>query len=444
MINLPSDQVKKFCYHVLKHDNKKFFCQRGILLFLVFFLLLILFVLRPKTAEKQQTVGQAENLSYACPLNISDITGVMQWNDGWPLSVYGRASHGGNGNFNSWQVVDVNGYYNSSVYAPVNGLVAAVIDNGSAYIPRDQTLGISGDDGRYYELTHNQEVFAGVNQRVSVGEKIGRLVSKQEAETYNKQCDLSKEFTAPFAECIKVHLHFAVYRGSAYDQPFSGGGETLQFLQNYCHLIRPPGSNPEFPDLPTLNCAKIAGNLNINLCFMEKSSPPPPTATSRPTATPTLLPTPFLAPTSTPTSSLMPTLTPVFTPTLVPMIQPSRSVESTPTLVKKNPRIKVPPALPFDQVCSPGAFIQKDQAESVFCTRCNSSGTGWQRNCSDFGDGSNRLEWCECCLNCFSDANQCGDCFNKETSRLLTEEFLSPKESFFLKIILFVKKIFRL
>lgn len=211
----------------------------------------------------------SQNIEHTCPIDRSNITGIMQWNDGWPFNVYNRATHAFDGSLNSWQVVDINGYYNSDIFAPIAGQIIYVKTTNSTF-PGDKTIGIYGDDGLFYELTHMQEIFITNTQRVNVGQKIGRFVSKQEALTYNKICDLNQESTS--RDCIKVHLHFAVYQGITYDHPYNDGGRTLQFLSNYCSIQRPRDTNPEFPQLPTINCARITGNPNIRRCFMEKIS----------------------------------------------------------------------------------------------------------------------------------------------------------------------------
>lgn len=210
---------------------------------------------------------RADSSSYTCPLSVSDINGVMQWNDGWPFSAYGRQSH-----FNdNYQVVDINAYYGSYVKAPVSGTVIDVYDDPPSDVSYGTNVVIRGDDGSISELSHIFDP-VGVGSRVSLGQAIGYLITFAQAQTDHKVCNLTLADTT--RECYKAHLHFSMYNGR-YErniEPLSMG-VTLSFLSSQCNLKRiTEDINPEFPQLPTLNCAKITGNPNINRCFMEKPS----------------------------------------------------------------------------------------------------------------------------------------------------------------------------
>jgi|GEM_PF-6727338 len=60
--------------------------------------------------------------------------------------------------------------------------------------------------------------------------------------------------------------------------------------------------------------------------------------------------------------------------------------------------------------CGTNGYIQCDGSCSEVCTplewnastcnRCNSSGTGWEPQCTDFGDGSSKAAWCSCSSQC--------------------------------------------
>lgn len=201
----------------------------------------------------------AQNRHYACPLKIDDITGVMQWNDGWPFNVYGRQSH----NNDAYEVVDVNGYFGSIIFAPADGEVIN-INSEDTTLSIGRQVNIRGDDNIIYSIAHIVSPEVTLDQRVIGGvTSLGRLVNKIEAIP----CDLTQNFTS--VECIKSHMHFARYEGT-FDNPSMG--RTLEFISTYCGLNRPSDNNPEFPQLPTINCSKITGNPNINRCFSERPS----------------------------------------------------------------------------------------------------------------------------------------------------------------------------
>lgn len=223
---------------------------------LILFLILHIFF-------KSLLSARASTPLYTCPLQTSDITGVMQWEDGFPFSSYSRNTHELPGIDPDWQAVDVNGYFGSSVYAATNGIIIGIEPTGDQFIPGGNSVTILGDDGSYYQTAHVTNVSLNLNQRVNAGDPIGQLISYQDAI----QCDINHEFTSP--DCTKVHIHIAVYSGQL-ENPTNSS--TLTFLSQYCGLDKPISRNAEFPDLPTINCAKITGNSNIGRCFMQKSS----------------------------------------------------------------------------------------------------------------------------------------------------------------------------
>lgn len=247
------------------------------------------------------------NSGYSCPIDTHHITGIQQWNDGFPFNAYNRHSHCRKGDCNTFQAVDISAYYNSPVKSPVSGTIVYLNYGSDDYLPsKGYTLGILGDDGLYYKLPHLQEMYNNLQLKSKVinGQLIGRLVSQSEVASVGRICNLGLSDTT--TECIKVHLHFEVYKGTGFDQPISYGGRTLSFLSQHCGINRPSPDGPaEFPTLPTINCAKIAANPNITKCFSQA-----PTPTNTPFPTPTFTPTPTRIPTAKP-----PTHTPTKTPT---------------------------------------------------------------------------------------------------------------------------------
>lgn len=208
------------------------------------------------------TKSSLGNTNYHCPIALEDITGVMQWTDGFPFNAYGRASH----TDPNWGEVDINAYYSSPVFSPVDGKVDLVGKNQWARTSGDSVIGIIGDDGLYYRLVHVYGIKVAEGQRVSAGQEIAQMVSSAEVNSEGLICNLSQDSTAK--ECIKVHLHFERYVGYREDH---SSPSTTQFVADHCNLVRPADdTNPEFPSLPTINCARIHGNNNIHRCFAEK------------------------------------------------------------------------------------------------------------------------------------------------------------------------------
>jgi hypothetical protein len=189
-----------------------------------------------------------------CPLRKEDITGVMQWNDGWPMSYYGRATHG---ILPIYQPVDINGYFDSRILSPVRGRVYR-INREDRFVPGGVEVVIFGDDGLYYAVAHVTSPRVVEGTLVANGDWVGSVVSEGAAI----QCDLSQDRTTP--DCTKAHVHFDVYSGN-YENPSSS--LTLAFISEYCGLNRRLNDATEFPLLPSINCAKITGNENIRRCF---------------------------------------------------------------------------------------------------------------------------------------------------------------------------------
>ena len=225
-----------------------------------------------------------------CPLDKLDITGVMQWNDGWPFSAYGRQSHSDD----NWKVVDINAYYGSPIFAPESGSVIDFYYYSPSDISYGATIAIRGDSGTVYEMAHIIDpTITHIGQRVGMGENIGHLINLAEAMSESRNCDINLPETS--RRCYKTHLHFDAFSGTyARNVEPATEGVTLSFLSTYCDLNRPVGNiNPEFPKLPTINCAKITGNPNIQRCFMEKTSSTTTTTTSITTSTTLPAGTPF-------------------------------------------------------------------------------------------------------------------------------------------------------
>ncbi len=210
----------------------------------------------------------AHAIDYSCPLHKQDITGVMQWNDGFPFNAYDRHSHCGSGSCNSWAPVDVNAYYGSQVKSPVSGQIVSFFYGSDGFLPGNAyRIGIRGDDGLYYKLVHLKEAYiTSETKTVVAGQRLGRLITRQQTASAQRECDRQQTHTSE--DCIKVHLHFEVYSGTGFDKPTENGGRTPEFLLNHCGIGR-PADKAEFPNLPTLNCAKVAGNPHINRCFMQ-------------------------------------------------------------------------------------------------------------------------------------------------------------------------------
>jgi hypothetical protein len=150
----------------------------------------------------------------------------------------------------------------------VNGQIVYFFYGDDGFLPGNAfRIGIKGNDGRYYKLVHIKEAFINQNTTtVTAGQLLGRLITKQQMISAQRECNLSQ--TATSEACIKVHLHFEAYNGTGFDKPIDFGGNTPGFLRDHCGITRPTDKT-EFPTLPTLNCAKITGNPNISRCFMQ-------------------------------------------------------------------------------------------------------------------------------------------------------------------------------
>ncbi len=212
-------------------------------------------------------------VKHTCVLSVDNITGVQQWNDGFPFSYYNRQTHCLDGNCQQWQVVDVNGFFGSQVYAPVDGQVVYISAHVDSYIPGGQEISILGDDGLYYSIAHVTNISVGLTARVSAGQRIGQLVTYDKVNKLGRLCDLGVDETT--RTCVKPHAHFTVFKGEDFNHPAPDGGRTLLFLRELCRLTRVVNDKPEFPHLPTVNCAIIQDNPNIKRCFARQGEVAP-------------------------------------------------------------------------------------------------------------------------------------------------------------------------